>query len=98
MKLTIRLPAGLEVAFEGDDSEFERFSQFITRFPEFVESLGPVAPPELGTGGDDQNDNGGAGNDGDPLDPKVLNARLERVGAKNHIERVTVMAQAAVES
>lgn len=94
MKITIELPGPVSLTFEGDGEEFERFTGFVSELPELIGEIGPVAPTELGAGGE------GAARDetGSPLEPAVLQARFARVGASNDIERVTVIAQAAVEA
>jgi len=99
MKITIRHPAGLEIAFEGEPPEFDRFTSFLTELPAFVGTLGPtvastahtaLAPP---------------GGTGDPpplptgsIDPRTVAEQLATVGAATDIERVTVMAHYASEA
>lgn len=88
MKLEISLPSGLRFVFEGERSDLDHTAELL----KLVEVVGagldaaPAVP---------QPDPGGGG---DSLDPSALAQRLERVGAKNHIQRVTVMAQAALEA
>lgn len=103
MKLTIKLPGGLEVEFEGDDDSFDRFTSFLGDLPGFVDSLGPVAPrPQVGPAPvavvEDASSPIPEPGDGDTLDARSISERLEAVGAKTDIERVTVMAQAAIEA
>lgn len=96
MKITIELPGPVGLTFEGDVDEFERFSGFVSELPELIGEIGPANAGELLEGG------GGDGDDGEdgttPLDPATLQARFSKVGASTDIERVTVIAQAAVES
>lgn len=100
MKIELHLPSGLRITFEGDEAAFDRFTQFLTEPPSFVESLGhgpalqaPDQPLEL---------RAPSGEDAEPVDdalsPRGLHDRLARVGATTDIERVTVIAQAAVEA
>jgi hypothetical protein len=99
MKLSLTLPTGLKIEFEGDPDDFDRFSGLIERLPALTETLG-AAPPVDPSGDEPEQQQQlplGSGDRGSPLDPKALSARFTRVGATNHIERVTVIAQAAVE-
>jgi hypothetical protein len=96
MKITIELPGPVGLTFEGDVDEFERFSGFVSELPELIGEIGPTSGGELegGTDGDgDRDDRDGSS----PLDPATLQARFSRVGASTDIERVTVIAQAAIE-
>jgi hypothetical protein len=93
MKITIRHPAGLEIAFEGEPPEFDRFTSFLTELPAFVGTLGPIAAEQhhLNPG------------DGVPVPAGVIDARavgeqIAAVGAATDIEKVTVMAHFAQES
>ncbi|HEY3829067.1 MAG TPA: hypothetical protein VGL57_07715 [Solirubrobacteraceae bacterium] len=97
MKITIELPGPVGLTFEGDVDEFERFSGFVSELPELIGEIGPASVGELGDGG--AGDGGGDDENGSsPLDPATLQARFSRVGASTDIERVTVIAQAAVEN
>jgi hypothetical protein len=99
MKITIELPGPVSLTFDGEADEFERFSGFVSELPELIGELGPVSTRELNEGGgaaDSDDDGGGSG--ANPLDPQALQARFSQVGASTDIERVTVIAQAAVEA
>lgn len=105
MKVMIKLPSGLELSFEGDESSFDRFTSLLTDMPGFVETLGAQLPAgdehgsgSNGGGGEFDHGSNGGGDGGHPLDPKVLSARFTRVGATTDIERVTVIAQAGMEA
>jgi hypothetical protein len=89
MKITIRHPAGLEISFEGNEEEFNRFTTFLGDPPSFVGAL-PAA--DRSAGGD-----GGPVRDGS-IDPQMIVSRFAEVGAASDVERVTVMAQIAVEA
>jgi hypothetical protein len=101
MKISLQLPSGLQISFEGNEAAFDRFTEFLAEPPGFVENLGVSAPAlangtvhelEQGTSEDapEQSD--------DPLSSRVLHDRLREVGATTDIERVTVIAQAAVDA
>ena len=91
MRLTIRHPAGLEISFEGDEAEFERFTRFLADPPSLVGILSAEAPvgethqtlppPPAGA-----------------IRPQGVAERMRAVGASSDVERVTVMAQLAVEA
>src|SRR5688500_2999828 len=91
MKISLKLANGSTLEFEGDKAEFERVSQFLAEPPDSLAakptggSSSPAASPEVVPAGG-------------PLDPAVVTARLEQVGADNDQERVTVMAQLALEA
>lgn len=98
MKISLKLANGAALEFEGDSAEFERISDFLAEPPESL-SAAPASTPEpevtpnggeaLVTVGDD-----GKGN----LEPAVVAAEIERVGARTDQERVTVMTQLAIDS
>jgi hypothetical protein len=92
MKITIRHPVGLEIEFEGEPPEFDRFTSFLNELPGFVGTLGET--PAIADGQGDANQ--------DPamrqLDPRAILDRMTEVGASTDIERVTVMAHAATEA
>ncbi|GIK76651.1 MAG: hypothetical protein BroJett022_03410 [Actinomycetes bacterium] len=96
MKLDLTLPSGLQIFFEGEPDDFATLVEQL-RLSEAVES-GQAAAPQLPPGQSPPPGTIDPPAEDDPLNPKVLQARLNRVEAKNHIERVTVMAQAAVEA
>ena len=99
MKITIRHPVGLEIEFEGEPAEFDRFTSFLTDLPGFVGTLGGT--PAIRATSDD---GAGSGRESPPtvasgqLDPNALLARMNEVGASSDIERVTVIAHEAVEA
>ena len=92
MKLEITLPSGLRLAFEGERADLDHTAELL-KLGEVVGTGLDAAPanPGLPPG------NGG-GNEGNALSPSLLSKRIGKVNANNHIQRVTVMAQAAVES
>jgi hypothetical protein len=110
MKISLRHPSGLEIEFEGDEKAFGRFAEFLSQdVGEFVRGLSPanidnsevppLALPEAST--ETAYDSGTAetnGGGGNPLNPRVVAAHIERVEAKTDIDRVTVIAQAAVDA
>jgi hypothetical protein len=92
MKLEITLPSGLRLAFEGERSDLDHTAGLLNLADVVTTGRNaPPAPPELNPGGD-----GSAS--AKTLDPNALSKRLDQVNAKNHIQRVTVMAQAAIEA
>jgi hypothetical protein len=98
MKVMIKLPSGLELSFEGDEPSFDRFTALLTDMPGFVETLGAGQIPD-----DTANNGQGAlepspGRSDNALDPKAIAERFTRVGASTDIDRVTVIAQAAMEA
>ena len=98
MKLNITLPSGITIDFEGDAADFERFTALLDQLPERVENLGPSAQPPEKTPGE-----GGAGENNPPQQSESMSAsdveaRIDRVNASDHIKRLTVMAQAAVDA
>jgi hypothetical protein len=99
VKITIRHPAGLEIAFEGEPPEFDRFTSFLTELPAFVGTLGPtgatVPTSQLGSGL-----SGNADSAAPPgsIDARLVADQLATVGASTDMERVTVMAHFAQEA
>jgi hypothetical protein len=101
MKITVRTPGGGEISFEGDPEEFNRFTEFLADPPAaFVGALQSTAAPRTDTEAEHPAvpaiapTTPGSGY----IDPNALAQALERVGARTDIERVTVMAQAAVDA
>jgi len=96
MKISLKLANGAMLEFDGDAAEFERISEFLADPPDSLtaghgESV-VEGPNEESAGVQDGAD------DGPPLDPRTVLARLQKVGATNDQERMTVMAQLARES
>lgn len=96
MKITIRHPAGLEFAFEGDEAEFQHFSSLLGQLPTFVGTVRPADASGMSQRADEGPffpANGeklvyaGSGT----LDVHALAQQLAAVGASTDIERVTVM-------
>jgi hypothetical protein len=100
MKVAVKHPIGLEIEFEGDAEAFEAFTRFYDeRLNALLEASPPVSPPAVvPPKPSPPTPSENAPDDRIPLDPRAIAARLEEVGAKTDIERVTVMAQAAVDS
>ncbi len=96
MKITIQHPAGLDVSFEGDVPEFERFLELLNSLPELFGALSatPAADPAVRLGADGHAAPAIAGQ----INVQWLAQTLSRVGATTDIERVTVMAYAAKEA
>lgn len=91
MKLEITLPSGLRLAFEGERADLDHTAELLKLGEVVGTGLdAPPATPQLNSG----QENGGA----DALEPKALAERLKKVEAKNHIQRVTVIAQAAIDA
>jgi hypothetical protein len=91
MKFSLKLANGATLDFEGDSTEFERVSEFLVEPPESLTS-GTVEAEQP----DGQSHHGGG--EGSPLDPGNVSAEIEQLGARNDQERVTVMAQLAVDA
>lgn len=94
MKISLKLANGSTLDFEGDESEFERVSKFLEDPPgSLTADAGTPPRPTL-----DPPPSDGDAPELAPLDPATVHARLEEVGVNNDQERVTVIAQLAVES
>jgi hypothetical protein len=94
VKFSLKLANGAILDFEGDTEEFERVSQFLAEPPDSLTSEAPLGPdPESLPPATDEPPPTPA-----TLDPETVLHRLEHVGANNDQERVTVIAQLAVES
>jgi hypothetical protein len=96
MKITIDLPGPVSISFEGEGADFDRFTDFLKEPPNFVSSLGSAPAPTLLPGGNGADPEGPE--TANPLDPAAVQARFSQVGASTDIERVTVIAQAAIEA
>jgi hypothetical protein len=102
MKIVLRHPSGFHIEFEGESDEFDRFEGLLTGdLSRFVRGLdAPSHDDEL----DDHNDSldgEDIADDTSPnghIDPRALMARMTKVGATTDIDRVTVIAQAAVDA
>lgn len=110
MKIEIRHPNGAERRFEGTEDELAKAVEVI---PDFVEgfrvpppdSTGRELPPRRQEESPAKRDDGGSPEEGETtplnpasLDPAHLHARFTEVNATTDIERVTVLAQAAVDA
>lgn len=113
IKIGLRHPSGLEIEFEGDKDDFAAFAAFLARdLGAFVGALTPAnpgdAPPlaldhpgaPVGTEqeDDDESDAGGPLGAGGAIDARAVSTRISALGAATDIERVTIIAQAAVEA
>ena len=106
MKLSLTLPGGLQVDFEGDQDEFKLVTDAFPALPDLMAN----APSQVGRSPDTvRTTNGAASPDAEPesspvaqtrtgIDVHALDERLLEVGATTDIERVTVMTQVVVES
>lgn len=92
MKLEITLPSGLRLLFEGERADLDHTAALLKLDTVVGNGLhkAPKPPAELPSGEVPAS--------GNALDPRALAKQLEKVQAKNHIQRVTVMAQAAVDA
>jgi hypothetical protein len=97
MKIELETPSGLRITFEGDEDDFELFTGFLTELPGLAETLGSrpaeLPPAEKKPPTPDEPPNGG-----DSFGAHQVATRFEAVEAKTDIDRVTVIAQLAVES
>jgi hypothetical protein len=95
MKISLKLANGATLDFEGDPADFDRISAFLADPPESLSA----EPPEATTAAIPSRDlPAQAKLPTGSLDPAAVLERLERVGANNDQERMTVMAQRAVET
>jgi hypothetical protein len=107
MKIVIRHPNGTEHTFEGTEEELAKAADLI---PGFVDGFrAKTAPRERGRdehqvddqdqpGESDGNEEADEGLRPEALVPTRLHARFSEVNATTDIERVTVLAQAAVDA
>jgi hypothetical protein len=96
MKISLKLANGATLEFDGDATEFERVSDFLTDPPDSL-----VAEPSPGSTLSPPPTGGSTPEAEEPevrLDPATVAAQLEAVGARNDQERVTVMTQLAMDS
>jgi hypothetical protein len=95
MKIQVKLPNGAELDFEGDQDEFERVTAFLSDPPEAMN-----VPAREQTENPEGKEGDGEGNGGETasLEPAFVAERLNMVGASTDIDRVTVIAQLAVEA
>lgn len=100
MKISLKLASGATLEFEGDGEEFERISAFLSNPPPALTASAPVSAQAVIPAGVQHGDLGGEGlgEEVPPLDARNVATRLEGVGARSDMERVTVMAQLAVEA
>jgi hypothetical protein len=94
MKISLKLANGATLEFEGDQSEFERISEFLSEPPESLTAEGATSSGSDAPLLQGRDDSPKAG----VVEPATVEIRLEQVGAANDQERMTVMAQVAVES
>jgi hypothetical protein len=113
IKIALRHPSGLEIEFEGDENAFDRFAKFLAGdLGGFMRGVAPASAGELESSDralrpipltSDEGSDGGSGS-GQPLgsngaiDPRAVAAHMEQIGATADIERVTVIAQAAIDA
>jgi hypothetical protein len=103
MKISLRLPGGGTLEFEGDAEEFQRVSDFLGDPPSALTEPGLPAATSAGRGGAFAADLVSSDADVElegvlPLDSRNAALRIESVGATTDMERVTVLAQLAVEA
>lgn len=109
MKIVIRHPNGSEHTFEGTEEEFAKAVDLIPGFEEGFKlddrprrkrrELDDPDPEEHEQDEEDEDaEENGSGLSPDALDPTKLHARFSEVNATTDIERVTVLAQAAVDA
>jgi hypothetical protein len=94
MKINLKLANGAILDFEGDEAEFQRLSEFLAQPPESL-TAGSASPSSAP---DDSSQQKSPEIPRAPLAPAAVASRLEKVGAANDQERVTVIAQMAQES
>ncbi len=99
MKIELETPSGLKITFEGDENSFKLFTGFLTELPGLADTLGASTAAQALPGPDRPDaDEELEGAHADPLDPRHVASRLDAVEAKSDIDRITVMAQLAVDA
>jgi hypothetical protein len=93
MKFTIKLASGSTLDFEGNAEEFDQVKAFLSDPP-----TGFVASSVEATDPLEEDDRDGGDDELDALDPRNVQLRIDEVGARTDMEKVTVMAQLAVEA
>jgi hypothetical protein len=96
MKFKLTLPNGAELDFEGGLDEFEALNKSLGLSPDSLAAAAAAKTPaeeSEGSEGDDGGEEPTAN-----LEPAYVMERLTMVGANTDIERVTVIAQLAVEA
>lgn len=109
-RLSLTLPSGLEISFEGDDDALDEFRSFLRdELPIILESLpsgtfssgrGFSSMPTASSSDDEPRDARSEDQDADgsTIDIPALAARIEEVKASTDIERATLMAFFAKEA
>jgi hypothetical protein len=110
IKIGLRHPSGLEIEFEGDKDDFVAFAEFLAGdLGGFIRAITPAnavdseisalegAEDDEGTD-DDEVTEGAALGSGGAISPRAIAARIEQLGATTDIDRVTIVAQAAVDA
>jgi hypothetical protein len=98
MKINLKLPNGAELEFEGDAAEFERLQGFLAEPPDALNTPTSRTAVSGSEEGPVDDSGGGASGASTAVTPEVVAERIEKVGAKTDIERLTVIAQLAVEA
>lgn len=93
MKITVKLPGGGTLEFEGDESEFTRVTAFLENPPESL-----TAEPPAGTGLIPDVDDPDVPERPAALTPAAVVERFDQIEPQNDQERVTIIAQLAMES
>jgi hypothetical protein len=98
-QFTIKWPNGAEVTYEGDVS-FETVRELLDRDPPRIATTPASATPRIQR----QSPTSGGGEEPEniPEAPRVdfayLDAQLQEVGARTDVERITVLAQVAIDA
>jgi hypothetical protein len=96
VKISLKLPNGAELEFEGDEAEFERLQGFLAQPPESLNT--PTSRTTVSGTEDSAGDQAVVESRTSVVTPEVAAERIEMVGARTDIERLTVIAQLAVEA
>lgn len=102
-KFEIKFPNGTEINFEGDEEAFEKFKSFLAEgVPTFVEAVQSASPALAGRAGVSPQPSPFEGDSPEAVAPPTARIDIGRLNeliavARSDVERVAVMAFAAVE-
>jgi hypothetical protein len=98
-QFTIKWPNGAELTYEGEVS-FDELLDLLDRDapPTLLTGGGPGGRQTVGSDGGDGGGGGGRGGGGNGFDYQSIEARFEEVAARTDVERVTVLAQVALDA
>lgn len=105
MKISLKLPSGVEFDFEGDQTAFEDFKTFLAdELPQLLliarsEPVQDTVRIRQPAPDSESNESEVVSEPGEQeVDIAAIGGRLDELAVSNDIERVTVMAQAAIDA